>query len=66
MGVSPIVYKNRLSIQSAAQELLYNKDESIANISKKYGFSSLVYFEQLFKKTTGKSPSQYRKENQLL
>ncbi len=66
MGVSPIVYKNRLSIQSAAQELLYNKGESIANISKKYGFSSLVYFEQLFKKTTGKSPSQYRKENRLL
>ncbi len=66
MGVSPIVYKNRLSIQSAAQELLYNKNESIANISKKYGFSSLVYFEQLFKKITGKSPSKYRKENTQL
>ncbi len=65
-GVSPIVYKNQLSIKHAAQALLYNKEESIENISKRYGFSSLVYFEQLFKKITGISPSKYRKENTLL
>lgn len=65
-GVSPIVYKNQLIIQHVAQELLYNPEDTITNIAKKYGFSSLIYFERLFKKIVGKSPSQYRNENALL
>jgi len=65
IGVSPIVYKNQILIQHAAQELLRNKDESIANISKHYNFSNVIYFERLFKKIMGKSPSQYKKENIL-
>ena len=65
-GVSPIVYKNQVAIQRAVQELLSNKEESIANIAKRHGFASLIYFERLFKKMMGKSPSLYRKENALL
>ena len=65
-GVSPIVYKNRLAIQQAAQELLLNNNESIAIIAERHGFSSLIYFERLFKKFIGKSPSLYRKENASL
>lgn len=65
-GISPIVYKNIVAIQNVAQELIYNKEEPIKNIAERHGFPSIVYFERLFKKTTGKTPSQYRKEESLL
>lgn len=66
LGTSPIVYKNQLAIQHTAQDLLYNKEVSIREISEKHGFSSMIYFERLFKKIMGKTPSAYRKENTLL
>ncbi len=65
-GLSPIAYKNRLAVLCVAQELLSNKDENIKNIAEKHGFLSLIYFERLFKKIMGKTPSQYKKENTLL
>ena len=65
-GVSPIVYKNKIAIQSCMQELLYNKDLSIKEIAEKHGFPSVIYFERLFKKQTGKTPSQYRKQELFL
>ena len=65
-GTSPIVYKNNLAIQNISQELLFNKDISIKELAAKHGFPNAIYFERLFKKITGKTPSQYRKENRLL
>lgn len=65
-GCSPIVYKNKIAIQNAAQELLYNKELSIKELANKYGFVSPIYFERQFKKLIGKTPSQYRKEESLL
>ena len=65
-GVSPIVYKNRIAIQNSAQELLYNKGISIKEIAQNHGFISTIYFERLFKKTMGKTPSQYRQEDHLI
>ena len=65
-GVSPIVYKNKIAIQNAAQELLCNKELSISEIAKNHGFASPIYFERLFKKMLGKTPSQYRKEEYLV
>lgn len=65
-GISPVAYKNRLSVQCAAKDLLFDKEEKIENIARRYGFSSLIYFERAFKKFTGKSPSRYRKEDTLL
>jgi AraC-like DNA-binding protein len=64
-GVSPIVYKNRVAVQYASQELLSSPDVPVAEIAGKHGFSSVIYFERLFKKITGKSPSQYRREFRL-
>lgn len=58
---TPVEYKNKIAVQRAAQDLLYSKQTSISEIAAKHGFSSVIYFERLFKKTTGKSPSQYRK-----
>ncbi|MBR5012327.1 MAG: helix-turn-helix transcriptional regulator, partial [Clostridia bacterium] len=60
-GYSPIVYKNHISIQHAAQELLLNQSISISTVAEKYGFSCTIYFTRLFKKMMGKSPLQYRK-----
>lgn len=65
-GDSPIVYKNKITLQNCAQELLYDKSITIKELSFKYGFGSPIYFERLFKKIVGKSPSQYRNENALL
>ena len=65
-GISPIVYKNKIAIQYSVQELLYNKELSIKEIAQKHGFVSSIYFERLFKKIMGKTPSQYRKEESLI
>ena len=66
IGVSPIVYKNKISVQNSAQELLSNKELSIKEIAQKHGFSSPIYFERLFRNVMGKTPSQYRKEESLI
>lgn len=60
-GTSPIVYKNKIACQRSAQDLLYDKTKPIAEIAQEHGFSSIVYFERVFKKIMGKSPSVYRK-----
>lgn len=65
-GTSPIIYKNKIAIQNAAKELIYNDSSSIKDISEKYGFTSFIYFERLFKSIMQKTPSQYRKSNKLL
>ena len=65
-GFSPIVYKNRLCIRHAAQALLLEKHKSIEEISEEYGFESAVYFRRLFKSVTGKTPTNYRREEALL
>ena len=65
-GMSPIKYKLLFSIQRASQDLLLDNQSSILQISERHGFSSVIYFERLFKKINKKSPSQYRKENTIL
>ena len=65
-GVSPIVYKNKVALQNTMQELLFDKESPIEEIARRNGFKSVIYFERQFKKATGKTPSQYRKEEILL
>lgn len=45
-----------------AKSLLSNSDKNIIEISESVGFSSPQYFSQCFKKYTGISPLDYRKE----
>lgn len=45
-----------------AQEMLLKTDWSIEMITDKIGYLSSAHFSQLFKRVTGKSPGQYRKE----
>ena len=44
----------------AAKRLLYFSDESLKEISWELGFSEPANFSAFFKKSTGKSPSEYR------
>ncbi len=44
-----------------AKELLKNSDDTIINISLKAGFNHVTYFNRLFKRRFGVTPTQYRK-----
>jgi YesN/AraC family two-component response regulator len=59
MGCSPIAYRNSVRIRKAMT--LLGEAYSIDEISAKVGFSSPVYFRQVFKKIIGKLPSEYKK-----
>ena len=45
-----------------SKELLLTTDHSIAQIASLTGFSSQSYFAQVFKRESGKTPAQYRKD----
>ena len=66
VGCTPITYKNKIIVQKIAQSLIIHKDKSIAYIAREYGFESTIYFTKLFKKLTGKTPSQFRKNETLM
>ena len=60
VGCSAITYKHNMCVRKA-QILLTESDLSIEEISGAVGFQSSIYFREIFKRTTGKSPSEYRK-----
>lgn len=60
IGQSPISYLSAKRLQ-ASMELLVNTNHSIAQIASSTGFSSQSYFSQIFKKSVGMTPQQYRK-----
>lgn len=59
-GVSPINYQVSRRIEEGCY-LLKQTDLSLAQISRILGFSSSSYFSQVFRKSQGLSPSDYRK-----
>lgn len=61
MGLSPIEYKNQITVRHAQRALIDSPEASIEEISEKLGFESSVYFRRLFKAKTGMSPRDYRK-----
>lgn len=61
-SISPINYMVSKRIEEAKQ-LLKNDDYTLGIISRMLGFSSPSYFSQTFKKMTGMSPIDYRKQN---
>ncbi len=58
--MSPIDYliKKRLEI---ARYLLTNTRYPVAEVAKQIGYDNPLYFSSLFKKHTGMSPTEYRK-----
>ena len=62
LGMSPITYliHRRLEV---SKDMLTQTNHSIAEIASSTGFASQSYFSQIFRKFTGMSPNQYRKQN---
>ena len=62
--ISPINYVIQKRIEEA-QQLLKNDDYTLSSISRILGFSSPSYFSQTFKRLTGISPNEYRKQSRM-
>ncbi len=60
-GMSPGQFQLQHQIAQATQ-LLRRSTLSVTNIAYQCGFDTLPYFTRMFKKKTGKTPSEYRKQ----
>lgn len=60
MGCTMTEYLNDIRLQHAAFQLTYT-DDAIINICNDVGFSSVSYFNTMFKKKYGVSPNAFRK-----
>jgi signal transduction histidine kinase/AraC-like DNA-binding protein/ABC-type sugar transport system substrate-binding protein len=61
MGLSPWDYLTRYRIKKA-KDLLLTSHESIAGIACEVGFEDVSYFNRVFRKTTGCTPSAFREQ----
>ena len=61
-GISISEYMNEFRIKLACSMLQQNKDLRIKEIAIDAGFSDQYYFSKVFKKNTGKWPTEYIKE----
>ena len=61
MPPSPWDYLNRFRIQQA-RELLFLSNETITQIATRVGFNDSAYFSRVFRKHTGQSPLDYRRQ----
>lgn len=46
-----------------AKERLRNSEDSVTKVAMALGFSTSAYFTSVFRKRTGLTPTQYRREN---
>lgn len=60
-GISPRLYLTRLRINES-KKLLWNSHIPISEIAERCGFGGQQYFSRVFKKETGMTPGQYRKQ----
>ncbi len=63
MGTSPMRYVNHLRMERA-KVLLATTDDSITQIARAVGFSSVHYFSRYFKEKEGVAPIEYRQQRQ--
>ncbi|MDO5424089.1 MAG: helix-turn-helix domain-containing protein [Eubacteriales bacterium] len=61
-GMTPMQYITSIRIANA-QNLLETSDYNINEIAAIVGYENALYFSRIFKKHTGSSPSEYRKES---
>lgn len=62
IGISPERYIINYRV-ARASEMLAATDLSVAKIAARVGVTDICYFSKLFKKATGKSPSDFRKDS---
>lgn len=63
-GYNFIDYVNEMKIRKAMELLLYT-DEKISDIALRIGFYNFSYFNKIFKKIAGETPSQYQETHRL-
>ena len=61
MGMTPIKFAEKCRIEIACKLIL--SDKSLTQIAYDLNYSSAAHFSYAFKKETGQTPSQYRKNN---
>lgn len=64
-GITPMQYILGIRIANA-QHLLETTNYNITEIAAIVGYDNPLYFSRLFKKQTGLSPSEYRKQRAIL
>ena len=60
-GMTPIQYLNRYRME-VAREMLVQTDSKIAEIARYVGVEDAKHFSKLFKKITGRSPMEHRRQ----
>ncbi|MFT8323238.1 MAG: AraC family transcriptional regulator [Bacillus sp. (in: firmicutes)] len=63
-GITPIQYLTNIRILRGA-ELLYETKYSIEDIAQNIGYANANYFTKVFRRSTGQTPGDFRKSNQL-
>ncbi|WP_052144544.1 helix-turn-helix domain-containing protein [Halalkalibacter okhensis] len=63
MGISPIKYLVSYRIQKAKELISSSKDLLVADVASKVGFFEVKHFSKTFKKVTGLTPMQYKKNH---
>lgn len=61
LGISPVDFINAERIKFA-QTLLRNPSRSITDVCYASGFNNVTYFNKLFKRLTGQTPSEFRQQ----
>ena len=61
-GVNLMTHLYSVRIQKA-RELLLSSNDKVSDIARKTGFCSTKYFNRVFKKVVGISPSQFRRDS---
>ncbi|MNI69328.1 HTH-type transcriptional activator Btr [compost metagenome] len=60
LNETPVSYINRKKIEKA-QLMMLADDSSIQELSFRLGFENISYFNRLFKKVTGETPTGYKR-----
>lgn len=64
-GISPIKYLHNYRTEKA-MAILQSDFESIGQVAQSVGYNSIYHFSKMFKLYTGKSPSEYAKQNKAI
>ena len=62
-GITPVGYMNSLRLERA-RTLILDTQLNIAEIARRVGYDNPTYFGRLFRKNTGRTPKQYRRERE--